>query len=185
MAKNQLGIKNKQNLSNILINFSNQVHPLTLGQVYRSKSQIQMLAKRLLTHQKLNKDKENEIINFLCSESGSHDYTMDRKEAKALGVNVEKPNDELYDIIKSVHQDIEAELKLNEPFDPKVLLGNANSYAYSFRRALIESLSGGCDVFVSEGTLIKQTIAAGPVPVQQTIVQDNRQFEGWKHEKLE
>ncbi len=186
MAKKELGITDEQGLANIMINLSNKIHPLTLGQVYRSKTQIQMLAKKLLKNHNLEDGKDEEIIKFLASESGSHDYTIHRKEAKnELGLNIEKPDDEFYQIIKNIHSNIQLELELLSPFDPKIILGASNSASYQFRRAIIESINGHSDVFASEGTLVKQTIAQGqPMPVQQTIIQDNRTFEGWRHEEI-
>lgn len=185
MAKKELGINDQNGLANILINLSNQIHPLTLGQVNKSKSQIQMLAKKLLSNQGLGEDKENEIIKFLCSESGSHDYTIHRKEAKeSLGLQIEKPSVEFYKVIKTVYDDIQNEMELLSPYDPKILVANKQSYSYCFRRALIESINYGCDAFISEGTLVKQSIQVPqPIPTTQTIIQDNRTFEGWKHEK--
>lgn len=187
MAKTELGIKDEQGLSNIMINLSNKIHPLTLGQVYRSKTQIQMLAKKLLKNHELEDGKDEAIIKFLASESGSHDYTIHRKEAKdELGLNIEKPDDDLYEIIKNIHNNIQKELELLNPFDPKIILGASNSAAYQFRRGLIESINGGCDVFKSEGTLVKQTMGPGPnMPVPQTVIQDNRTIEGWTHEELQ
>lgn len=185
LAKSELNITNQASLANILINLSQKIHPLTLGQVYKSKTQIQMLAKRLLKNQELGEEKEDEIIKFLCSESGSHDYTIHRKEAKEeLGLNIEKPDDELYSVIKAIYVDIEKEMELSEPFDPKVILANSNNHQYSFRRALIESIKGGCNAFISEGVLIKQAIQSQGQRIPQTIIQDNRQFEGWRHENL-
>lgn len=184
LAKSELNITDQSSLANLLINLSEKIHPLTLGQVYKSKTQIQMLAKRLLKHQDLGAEKEDEIIKFLCSDSGSHDYTIHRNEAREeLGLNIEKPDDELYNIIKSIYVDIERELELNEPFDPRVILANEDSKKYSFRRGLIESTKGGSNVFVSEGILHKQTIHQPPqIPVPQTVIQDNRRFEGWRYE---
>ena len=66
MAKNDLKIRNDSALANVLNNLSNQVHPLSLGEVHRTKSQIQMLARKLLKHQKISHRKQKEIINFLC-----------------------------------------------------------------------------------------------------------------------
>jgi len=181
MAKNDLGITDQQALANIFLALSEKIHPLSLGEVYRTKSQILMLAKKLLANHKLDKEKEERIITFLCSESGSHDYTIYRREAKEeLGLNIEKPDTELYEVINKVYSDIENELQLTNPLEPKILLANANTLPYAHRRSLIESINGGCDVFVSEGTLSKQTIPTGAI--QQTVIQDNRQFEGWKHE---
>lgn len=184
MVTKELKIKNNHALSTIITNLSNQIHPLSLGEVQRSKTQIQMLARKLLKYQKINRKKQNEIIKFLCKESGSHDYTIYRREAKEdLGLNIEKPDDNLYKIIKEIFVDIQSEMELNNPFDPKILTAQDNTYSYSFRRALIESINGGSDVFISEGTLNKQIInQPGPVAMQKTIVQDSRKYEGWRHE---
>ncbi|MFC0875091.1 hypothetical protein ACE01N_00770 [Saccharicrinis sp. FJH2] len=184
MAKSELGIKDQIGLANILIDLSKHIHPLTLGQVYKSKAQIQMLADKLLEYHEIKIENKDAVIKFLCSESGSHDYTMHRNEAKKLGLNIEKPDMELYKCIKNIYDDLESELQLRIPFDPNVILGNQNHIDYQLRRALIESIDYGCDVFVSEGKLNRQTIQTPPNN-QQTIIQDNRTFEGWKKELLD
>lgn len=182
MAKSELKITDQESLAKILIDLSKHIHPLTLGQVYKSKSQIQMLAEKLLEHQKISKENKKSIIKFLCSESGSHDYTIHRKEAKNLGLEIEKPDMDLYNIIKEIYDDIESELELRSPFDPNVLLGNQNQAQYQLRRAIIESTEYGTDVFLSEGTVSKQVVQQGNQ--QQTLIQDNRTFEGWRRENL-
>lgn len=182
MAKNDFGITDQKNLTEILIHLSEKIHPLTLGQVYKSKSQIQMIARNLMKYQEISKEKTDTIIKFLCSESGSHDYSIRRDEAiNNLGINVEKPSMELYSIIKQIHDDISKELELENPFEPMILLNNSNSqnhsYQYSFRRGLIESITD-TDVFLSEGKLVKiQDQRTG-----QLLANDSRLFEGWKHE---
>ena len=179
MAQTELGIKDEVSLSNMLVNLSEKIHPLTLGQVYRSKSQIQMLARKLLKNHGLENGGEDEIIKFLCSESGSHDYTINRKEAKnELGLNIEKPDDELYELIKDIHYNIEDELELLTPFDPNIIIGTSQTKRYQFRRAIIESIGGSCDVFISEGILAKKNINP-----QQVGIQDSRTFEAWKFEE--
>lgn len=180
MARRELNISDQIALSNILIDLTKHIHPLTLGQVYKSKSQIQMLAEKLLAHQNISEESKKNIIKFLCSESGSHDYTIHRKEAKNLGLDIEKPDENLYNIIKRIYDDIEKELELRSPFDPNVILGNNNQAQYHLRRALIESIDFGTDVFITEGTFSRQIVQQGPQ--QQTIIHDNRTFEGWKRE---
>lgn len=180
MAKKDFGITDQKNLTEVLLHLSDKIHPLTLGQVYKSKSQIQMIARNLMKYQKINKEKTDTIIKFLCSESGSHDYSIRREEAiNSLGFNVEKPTMELYSIIKKIHDDISAELEIENPYDPLILLNNANTpnKSYSFRRGLIETITD-TDVFLSEGTLIR---AQDPM-TRQIGLTDNRVFEGWKHE---
>lgn len=185
MAKNDFGIKDEENLTEILLNLSDKIHPLTLGQVYKSKSQIQMLAKKLLASQNLGKEKEDNIINFLCSESGSHDYSIRRKEATdSLGLNIEKPDMELYGLIKAIYDNICKEFDMYNPYNPTMF--SAPSTAYSFRRGLIESLYYGTDVFISEGVITKQII---PIPTpsgtsNQIAINDSRNFEGWRHENI-
>ncbi len=63
-----------------------------------------MLANRLLANQITEPGKIKNIVNFLCSDSGSHDYTINRREAKnELGLMIEKPDNALYVLIKSIY----------------------------------------------------------------------------------
>src|SRR5690554_3123771 len=43
LAKNELKVNNEENLKDILLNLAGKVHPLVLGNVYRSRTQIQMV----------------------------------------------------------------------------------------------------------------------------------------------
>ncbi len=121
MAKNDMGIVAPDQLKEIYLKLTDQIHPLSLGDVYKSKSQIKMLAEKLLKYHKIEPANIPKVINFLCSQSGSHDYTIYRKEAKEeLGLEIETPTQELYDVIKAVHQDFEAEMELRTPFNVNV-----------------------------------------------------------------
>ncbi len=181
MAKNEFGITKQENMTEILLKLSDKIHPLALGQVYRSRQQIQMLAKKLMTWQKLSEKKEEKIINFLCSESGSHDYAIRRKEARdSLGLNIEKPDQETYKVIKSIYDSISKELEFSNPYNPEIILGSNPTANYSCRRCIIESIQGGTDVLISEGSLTKQIV---PTPSgNKHMIQDDRVFEGWRHE---
>lgn len=174
-AKNELLIKDDMALSNILVKLSEYVHPLVLGQVYRSKAQIQMLAEKLLQNQVTNKETIKKITSFLCSESGSHDYTINRREAENdLGLKVLKPSKEQYKIIKDIYDDIEEELKFNLPFNLEKING-----LYVSKRVLVESIYGGADYFSTEGECVHMHDGN-----EQQIIQQNRIiFEGWKHEE--
>lgn len=94
-AKNELSITDDSALASIYEKLTDFVHPLVLGEVYRSKAQIQMMAEELIKNQVNDAEKTKKIIAFLCSESGSHDYTINRREAKnELGLNIKnhQPN---------------------------------------------------------------------------------------------
>lgn len=73
MAKCDFGVKSGTDMAKVLTDLANKVHPLVLGAIFRSRSQIQFLARELLKSQVRDDSKIKKIIGFLCSESGSHD----------------------------------------------------------------------------------------------------------------
>lgn len=173
-AKDELGITDTTSSMKILDRLSDYLHPLVIGQVYRSRAQIKMLAQKLLKNQVKDKKSVRKIIEFLCSDSGSHDYTINRREAKKdLSLNVEKPTNEQYDLIKNIYTDISDELGFREVFNPNVINGS-----YTIRRGLIESISGGSDYFVTEGRIVPVVMQTGQKGLNNQIV-----FEGWRHEE--
>ena len=68
----------------VFLKLASEVHPLALGRVYRARTQIQRLAERLLESHVDDEERIARIVSVLCSESGSHDYTINRREARAL-----------------------------------------------------------------------------------------------------
>lgn len=181
-AAKELGIADSAGFAQVLVDLSNKVHPLVLGEIFRSRSQIRFLAKKLLKRQIDDEEKINEIVDFLCAESGSHDYTINRREAAELGLRVEKPSDELYKCLRRLHLSYVSEFKLSEPYDPCSLLGQNQTVDYVLSRAAIESIKSGSHQFLSEGTLTKITAQQmGPTgPISQDSINDNRKFEGWR-----
>ncbi|MFC2092663.1 serine protease [Bacteroidota bacterium] len=184
MAKQVSKSNDSNSLINLYVDLAKYIHPTVLGAVFRSRSQIRILAERLLKYNRdINDDKRNEIINFLCSESGSHDYTINRKEAEEMGLKIEKPDDETYKIIKAIYDDIEKELELINPYNPISKISTNKTCSYKFRRGLIETIEGGTDVYISEGQLIKvQTPIMGQQMMPQETLQDNRSVDEWIHE---
>jgi len=173
-AKNELSITDNASLASIFEKLSDFVHPLVLGEVYRSKAQIQMMAEQLLQNQVTDPDKIKKIIAFLCSESGSHDYTINRREAQnELGLNIKKPSLEQYSLIKRLYDDINDELQFSKPF----MLTEING-AYAVRRCLLESIEGGSDYFATEGIVVRASLPDGQVALQNRV-----NYEGWRHDR--
>ncbi len=110
-AKSELNIKSEKHLASILQHMSSQVHPLVLGEVFRSRAQIRFLADKLLKSQVKDAKKIKSIISFLCANSGGHDYTINRREAKELGLNVETPNSKIYDLLRAIHLSYNEEMR--------------------------------------------------------------------------
>lgn len=177
LARNELGIKSETELIKPFIKISENLHPLLLGDVYRTKSQIKMIAQKLLDGQLTDKKIKKQIVNFLCSDSGSHDYSINYTEAKKLGLNVELVSSEMNTLINEWYNYIEKEMLLRTPYDPVLDLAKTNTIEYNYIRACIDSVSYGRNLFVSQGTLLKLVQPIG-VPNQQ--INDTRVFEGWK-----
>ena len=179
LAKKEFLMNSPEHLQNALTKLTDSIHPLVLGQAYRTRAQIRMFAEKLLVHQIKNQDNENagerknRIIDFLCGDSGSHDYTINRREAeKVLGLCIQKPDDNQYRIIKSLYDDFSDELGFGQVFDPRYING-----AFAVRRAFIESIHGGSDFFVTEARVVPGISADG-----QRIYNIDLDFEGWRHE---
>lgn len=177
LAKTELKIKSESELNTIFLKLSEQVHPVALGNIYRARTQIQMLASKVLSFHMDDKEKIGKIISFLCSESGSHDYTINRREAKNdLGLPIKKPDDELYALINEIYIDIRKELELDDIFIPRIFLGGGNSKQYDCTRALIESVNTGSLKFITRGNIRKMTVGGE----EKVSVQPN--FENWELE---
>lgn len=165
-------------LARVMMDLSNKVHPLVLGEIFRSRAQIRFLAQKLIRGQVTDAKKIKAIIDFLCADSGSHDYTMNRREAAELGLRIEKPSTDFYRTLRKIHLSYAGEMKLLEPYSPQVLLGVNPTVNFTLVRGLVESSEGGY-AFLSEGSLTRAMIP-GPSGVPQEAVTDQRTFEGWR-----
>lgn len=177
LCKSSMDKPSACDMKDLLVALTEKIHPLVLGEVYRSKTQIQMLAKKLLSKTAVPPEKVEPIIAFLCSDSGSHDYSIHRREARQLGLQVDKPDDQFYREIKSLYDDFAGELRLTNAWNPINEIGSQPMIVYSNKRSLVESTTGGSYFFATEGRFSRQTAQNG-----MTQFQDERIFEGWKHE---
>lgn len=181
LAKKECGLKDKNSLVQIFLKLSDHVHPLALGEVFRARGQIQMLADRLLSKRNstINMMKKKKIINILCREAGSHDFTISRREARELDLAVETPTMGLYGLLKQIHDDISKELDLFNSFTNATYLGTDQSKKYSFKRCIIESVSGSSHKFITEGELKRISLPQGG-----SGINDQRTFEGWREDAI-
>ena len=175
-----LGIKSEAEITRVVLDLASKIHPAVLGNVFRSRSQIRMLGKQLLSTHIQEESKIEKILDFLCSDCGSHDYTINRSEARdELGLPIAIPDDAQNKIIRTLHKDYCSELELLNPFNPNLFLGDEPEKEYSFTRGVIESVRGGSTRFISQGKLIRtKTPEEQPQNVQEPL-EDRKTFEGW------
>lgn len=177
VARKELHLTGEKALSSILKDLTDYIHPLVLGEVFRAQSQIRFLAEKLLRHQITDKDKVKLIIDFLCRESGSHDYTINRKEAIELGLRVKEPSDSLYQILREIQTSYANELKFWQPFNRFSLIDvrkpdSAN--AYSLPRGLIEGSVNQHFHFITRGVARPPQISSTEIDIV-----NHTSFEGW------
>lgn len=176
LSKDEFGIVNEEGMIRVLEELSRKVHPLVLGEVYRARTQIQMIARKLLVNQVEHDEDVDKIIDFLTSDSGSHDYTIHRREAKeSLGLTVEKPSEEMYNLIKALHDDFYEELGISKSFNPVKILNGANSNPVdeSAKCGLIESVESGSHYYQKTTRIMKN---------QKNQISVNNVEGGWFYE---
>jgi hypothetical protein len=141
LARDEAGIKGDEGISKIMAVLSEKVHPMALGAVYRSREQIRLLARKLLTMHEKDQKKVEKLVDTLTKELPSHQYLISRKEAKEeLGLKVSEPSGRLDELIWNLYKDYEEQLQLNEPYNPEAVVGSSGSVTTTFDRAVIESL---------------------------------------------
>ncbi|WP_446830423.1 SDH family Clp fold serine proteinase [Candidatus Foliamicus sp.] len=166
-----------------LLSLAQQIHPLVLGQIFRSRQQIRSLAERLLNQRMPDKTAVGKIVDFLCSESGSHDYTINRREADALGLSVEKCSGELYEVVRAIGDSYSTQMEFRNPHSLSATLlphaqkvrelAKERSIHYEHTRAVIESVEHPPHHFVSRGTI--EVL----VNEDQTTLRERGNFDGW------
>ena len=173
-AKNIVRSGNQDGLKEVLSQISSHVHPLVLGSAYRVRSQIRMLGRRLASYQVSEEGQVDKLLDFLCSDSGSHDYVIYHKEAKeTLGLNVSLPSEEEYEVIKRLYQEVSEQVDLGAPFDPRKCLNGREQVEVTRVKALVESLEGGSDLF-EDGYRFKRF---------QVGIQRESLLQEWRHEE--
>lgn len=175
LARDTLSDEGKAALGPVMLDLARQVHPLVLGETYRRRQQTQALADRLLNPQVKNSENRKKIISFLSSDSGSHDYTINRREAASLGLKVTKCPARLYPILLTLYHDFRDEMMLRTPFNASQFPPNAVT-PFTNVRATIESTAGSAVQFVTEGNYARQPIP----PNQGEAVSVQITAEGWR-----
>src|SRR3546814_200680 len=137
VCSSDLSIKDDASLAQVWTHLAEKIHPLVLGQIFRTRIQIRTLARKLLNHQGIDEEKKDTIISFLCSDSGSHDHSINRREARDIGLIIETPSKEFYAILRSLYQSLTRTMELRLPFSPDTVLAGAAEANYCVRRALI------------------------------------------------
>jgi hypothetical protein len=162
-----------------------RINPLALGDVYRSRQQIERLARTLLNDHR--KDEQNilGIVEKLTRGLGSHDYPISRTQAREwLGSQIAKDDPTLEKLIWELFLDFSADMRLGQIFDAAMFVQAANNARKTLpqvdeqKAVVIESSSAGDEFerFV-QVSMVQVMTPAGPTQTPQVAVVRA----GWKH----
>ncbi|MBI4321619.1 MAG: hypothetical protein HY675_24250 [Chloroflexi bacterium] len=119
------------------------VHPVALGNVNRSHTQIRQLTRRLLEFygSRYEKAEIDTIVNLLTQERFSHTDILNRQEAKKLlgQDRVSFPSDAEQDLMWALYEEYSNALSLNQPFSLSVEMGNRQQAQITVVGAFIET----------------------------------------------
>ncbi len=171
LAKERAGIRDEQ-MVNIFNELANKIHPLALGNIYRSYRMSRLLTKKMLTlhlNWETEKHKIEDIIKNLTEVLSIHGYQISRKEAKReIGLNIVEPVSEVEGLMWSLYEEYEKDMQLREPFNPLLLLQGKKMVEFSYESAYIES-KDTCNAFVIEGTINQTEPKPGQVSASVNV----------------
>ncbi|MHA1450827.1 MAG: SDH family Clp fold serine proteinase [Candidatus Hodarchaeales archaeon] len=140
LAKKEIGLKNEESLSYVLEHLSQNIHPLVLGAVERSRQQIEFLATNLMKIHCNDENIINNVVQTLIRERFSHNYIISRNEAKeTLKLNIIDPSPELTANIDNLFECYNQIMLLDTRYNLETALGGETSVEKSFDRAILES----------------------------------------------
>jgi hypothetical protein len=177
LVRDEAKISGEAHMAEIMKVLASDVRPIALGNVYRAKQQIGMLARKLLGFH-IDPDREqsriNHIVETLTRKLYSHDYLVGRREAKEqIGLQVENCSEDLESAIMALYDVYAGDLELGTAFNPDVVLGNQSTKVVEFDRAFIES--SDCTYVFHTKREVKRVKAT----------KEGIQLEGFQHRTLE
>jgi sulfur relay (sulfurtransferase) DsrC/TusE family protein len=177
LAKDQ-GLKSEESLVKVFGELSKNVHPLILGQVFRTRQEIVFLAKKLLGYHVREQEKIEQITTTIYKGRFSHDYIIGRKEAEEIGLPVIKPDSDFEKDIMDLFLQYNDLLEMSTPYNPETILGSDEVSTGVFNRAIIESL-GLTHVFRTIKEIKRIQITPPQVPIPTIGYQEKILSESW------
>jgi hypothetical protein len=160
-----------------------KIHPIVLGDVYRSRSQIERLATTLLESHMQDETQVVAVVRKLTRELGSHDYLISRDEAASqLKGQIAEENQSHNDLIWALYEDFRKDMELGKQYLPAVHIAAVKDAGGPLPSRITQKIvqiesTGKSDLFRRDIVLSERLIQSpgGPVPIPfQDII-----FNGW------
>lgn len=156
------GLVAEQEKATAFQHLANRVHPIALGDVFRVRQQIDLLARKLLTAHRNDEDDITRIVHTLSKGLGSHDYIISRREARELlGPQVAPVDQELEDLVWDLYKDYSEYMELTKPHNAGILYHELNSK--------VGKQQQGPKKVTTIAALVESTYASNPFEVDRSI----------------
>lgn len=158
LAKEKVSISDDQ-MHSVMQVLTQHVHPLALGNVQRHHALIRTMAWKLLTLRNgktdHNEPRLKHIIDALTEKISSHDYPINRREAKYdIGLEVQFPPADAEKAIWDLYLAYAADMSLSTPFSITKVM-NPTTRQWSVDTSFIESATSS-DAYVIAGGVDQQ-----------------------------
>ena len=156
LAREMAKVKEEE-MDKVFANLVEKIHPLSLGNAYRTLRMGKIIAEKLLEMPKtkrFSKEEMKKIVEEVTSRICIHGYPITRDEAESLGLPIEKTEKELEKDLWNLYEIYGKEMKLGVPFHPMELLGDKEIAEVKYVGAYIES-DGLLDQFIFKGKIQK------------------------------
>ncbi len=159
LAQELAGLSKEEEIKEIFLQLSKEVHPLALGNVHRNYSLIRSLGRKLLElHSKEESGEQiKQMIDNLTEQLYAHNYMIPRSEAKNnIKLKVSEPSEDIEKLMWNLYEHYEQDLQLIDPFNPSLLLKDHEQQVdFEATGGMIESLKN-LDMFIFEGRVTRQ-----------------------------
>jgi len=126
--REDVGLIEQPSLTHALSALTQQVQPMAIGFAKSSSELAKSLCEKLLGRHMQDKDKAQRIARSLISSFYNHGYAVSRKEAKRIGLNVEKPSTEIEVLLWKIWEEFERDMQLSKRFNPQQEIQNNPEY---------------------------------------------------------
>ncbi len=180
LARKAVEIKDEELLTRLYDRMSQNVHPLVLGSVYRSREQIGFLAQMLLQRHMTDKERIRKIIEIVTRGRFSHDYLISRKEAKdMLELPIAPITSKLENLIVQLYRQYDELMQLSVPYHPEQILKGNVTGTGDLVRAIIET-KDYTHVFKTRKEVTKTELKPPTVPEVQMGYLESVLSEAWE-----
>jgi hypothetical protein len=151
-AREEAGLSDQDALASSLKTLTDRLDAVGLGSVYRTRTHIRDVARRMLTSkaEALTERAMDTIIETLAEKVYAHGHAIGFGEAGEIGLSVERPSPRVESLMWELLEAYEDQMQLRHPLDAVAAVANTDRHTEDVIIASVECSNSG---FQFEGTI--------------------------------